>query len=377
MKIRKLKINFKRIVATLLTGYILMTPLMSKGEKSSNSLLANIPAVSEEFSFESIVDYGVLGPIFPYMVDECFENYRGRYERNNKHNSFAQLVDGKIGTYYPNGGWFSYDNERIKCDLYVSNNESLNEVENIILLIGGTGNRLKGIDPSGVRVGEHTLVISVCTGDANVNLIDKSEILKACVLFMNNMVNSDNRYIHNSVVGISEGAQTAFVLISKCNIFKTFVCCNGAAYSTRDGNNLIKTYGSGSYRNFKDLDLIFLESANNNNWNYYIVQTILDMDSKNVPLSNIYFYTNDSDLCHGKNKVYYNDDAYPSVKNLLKNEGYFYFLDDSEAKMYGGWSKHGDGNNMVLDSNILQYISSNQYYSKYQDNNVSKNIKSK
>jgi hypothetical protein len=102
------------------------------------------------------------------------------------------------------------------------------------------------------------------------------------------------------------------------------------------------------------MEIIFLESKNNNYWNPSIIQTIIDLRENGVSMSDVSFYTNDVEFTN-------------NVKAML-NKGNFYFLSSEEACKYGNWSRHGDGMKMIIDSNILCYLSDSYHTNLYASN---------
>ena len=103
------------------------------------------------------------------------------------------------------------------------------------------------------------------------------------------------------------------------------------------------------------MEIIFLESKNNNHWNQSIIQTLHDLKDHGVSMDNIIFCTNDREFIR-------------PIKYVI-GEDNFYFLNDAESIKYGNWSKHGDGMNMIINSNVLSYLSDASHTNDYEREN--------
>ena len=185
---------------------------------------------------------------------------------------------------------------------------------------------------------------------------------------MNKTFKNDNEIV-NSIVGFSEGAQAAFVTAANFpGLYKTIVCSNGTLYRVKEGLNLIDYFANGDYHGLQNMEIIFFASQNNNNWNPYISQSLIDLIEHGVPKENIHLYTNDYVLVNGPEFFRYGEIPYEPVKDILGDES-IYFLSNSEALMYGEWTRHGDGIKMLFDSNILSYLSSDEHRIKCDEQN--------
>ncbi len=377
--IKNLKINKKRLLSllaaagfTINMGYTIVD---AKGEdvismpytsESQNDFYFGYPTSSKKLK---LFDEDKMENILKERgISLMSINKSGNYPINNV-NSYQVRIDDKYYIYRPSMNTLYCDNFSIKFKLYSSSSD-FSKIDNVITIIGGTHERSTGYDLKGVSLGENTLVIVCFTGDRDVNLVNDNNMIAASTRFVNYLVGE--REIHNSIVGVSEGAQAAFISVANNNgLYQTFICSNGAAYYTTDGTNLIKRYAFDNYESFKNTELIFLESKNNNNWNYYIVETLLDLKNHGISMDNISFYTNDIDLINGRyssKSSKYDKNYYPSIKSILGKNGKLYFVSDSEARRFGGWESHKDGYNMVVLSRILNYISSSEYRARYYEN---------
>ena len=97
--------------------------------------------------------------------------------------------------------------------------------------------------------------------------------------------------------------------------------------------NLV-TRGNGNYEPFKNMEIIFMESKDNKDWNRTIKKTIDDLLSNGVSQNKISFFTNDNELV-----------------NYLNSLGM------AHTDISGTYSGHGCGWNMIYDSNVIDYLS--------------------
>ena len=270
---------------------------------------------------------------------------------NTNCNNYNIMSRGKILTYRPDSGIFIGRDGNIRCRFYATNS-NLDNINTIITIIGGTGSRIGGEDFDNVALPPNAIIVVCYSGDADVNMLDRANTVADCTEFANHVFLRNKSFLHNCIVGTSEGAQTAFITVSNNpGLYQTLVCSNGSAYWDKGKINLLSER---SYRSFEDMEIIFLESKNNNYWNESVVQTINDLISHGIMIENTYLYTNDS---------YFN-----CLKDLLC--GNLFLLSDNELLRYGKWEKHGDGMKMITDSNILCYLSGRSHVDQYSKLNI-------
>ena len=352
MKISNLKIN-KRVISLLLALDFSICPFITKAK--TDTLIAQNYFLNEEnrddFHFGFSDSGKKLSIINDSDIDKLFSLKKiiPYYDSNNIL-WYSININRVIYSYQPNSYTLSDGVNSIKCRIYCSDLNNLENIDNTITIIGGSGDRLSGIDLKENRISDNTLIIDVYSGNDSVKMTDIKDMIAISTKFINYLVGDYNKDIHNSIVGISEGAQAAFITAAANNgLYHTLLCSNGAAYWTSNGVNLIEMYvGKKGYKSFRNMKLIFFESMNNNNWDLYVISTLNDLKNNNISMDNISFFTN--------NVTLYND-----AKDILEGEGILYFLSEKEALLYGNWSSHRDGLKMILDSHVLNYLSSENY----------------
>ncbi len=273
----------------------------------------------------------------------------------NNNPQYTVILDKRTCIYLPESNTFTCNGKSIKCRFYATNN-NLDEIDNIIVVIGGTGSRNRGEDLSNMPLASNSIIAVCYSGNSEINMIDCSETVADFTRFADYLFLKNKGQICNSIVGTSEGAQTAFITVANNpGLYQTLVCSNGSAYWNKGKSSLIKNYSNANgYNSFRNMEIIFLESKNNNYWNPSIIQTIIDLRENGVSMSDVSFYTNDVEFTN-------------NVKAML-NKGNFYFLSSEEACKYGNWSRHGDGMKMIIDSNILCYLSDSYHTNLYASN---------
>ncbi len=271
---------------------------------------------------------------------------------NNNYN-YATVIDGISCQYQPGSYSFFCNKGTVKCRFYTTTS-NLEDIDNVIVVIGGTGSRNRGEDLSNVSLSSNSVIVMCYSGSSEINMIDCASAVAYLTKFVDYVFLNDKNIRCNSIVGTSEGAQTAFVTVANNpGLYQTIVCSNGSAYWNQGRSSLISKYASvNGYSGFKDMEIIFLESKNNKYWNPSIVQTFHDLIKSGVSKENINFYTNDREFLN-------------SIKPMLDKDN-FHFLSEIEAGKYGDWSKHGDGMKMITDSNILSYLSNTNHTAQYQ-----------
>lgn len=274
----------------------------------------------------------------------------------NNYPNYTIIINGETYTYRPNDNSFISGKGNIKCRFYATS-DNLDEIDNVITIIGGTGSRNRGEDLSNVPLSSNAIIVVCYSGNSDINMIDNANTVAECTKFADYVFLKNPDKICNSIIGTSEGAQTAFVTVANNpGVYQSFVCSNGSAYYDKGRINLIgKFSNSSSYKNFDNMEIIFLESKNNNHWNQSIIQTLHDLKDHGVSMDNIIFCTNDREFIR-------------PIKYVI-GEDNFYFLNDAESIKYGNWSKHGDGMNMIINSNVLSYLSDASHTNDYEREN--------
>ena len=252
-------------------------------------------------------------------------------------NVYTFEIDGKTYKYNTANNRLTYDGKTVDVVFMGTDSTNFNDIKNTITFLGGSGERETGAASilNGEGLSNNSLVIVPynSTADARKNMSKTPDAVIASTLTGDFLANGNGTKPHNSIIGYSEGAQSAFSAISRSNgLYDSCVIVNGSAYWTRDQENLVRRYGN--YDAFKDMEIIFIECQDNNNWNPTIKMTIDDLISNGVPRSNISFYTNDSELI-----------------SFLDGKGMSYI------DLPSNYTGHGAGWKMIIDSNIISYLS--------------------
>ena len=245
--------------------------------------------------------------------------------------NYRIVIDGEELYYDVKSNKLSYAGDYVFCEFYMTLSSKLGFLDNTITLLGGSGERKYGPIansriPSNANLNDYSLLI-VPKKDDDYNMSKHPKMVSACTkmgMFLAGIKKG------NSIIGFSEGAQAASKTVSYNKvIYDQLVLVNGSAYYTSDKTNLIS-----NYQPFQNMEIIMLESKNNNNWNETIIRTIYDLLKNGVNSNMIQLYTNDNTLIN----------TFTNVINL-------------NVVNYD-WSGHGSGYRMINESNILSYLSS-------------------
>ena len=247
-------------------------------------------------------------------------------------------------------------NFRVYCDFYADSSisgDNIGSFDNTVTILGGSS-ETKRFEGEATRVvGENTIPLGTTNISSNslvvipTFLLDSSgrlehainsnpHLVTSCTLAGDYLITGGtNKGVSNSVIGYSIGGQYLTSAIkSNSSLYDKCVFVNSAAYS----DAIDSTNAEVGFEVFKNTEVIFIESRNNNNWNTAVKKTINSMQSCGVSSDNIKFYTNDT-----------------SLVNFAEKRGIAYDLIDHEK--YNG---HSCGYKMIGDSNILSYLSSSR-----------------
>ena len=367
MVIKDFKIKNKRLLCSILAASILSFPC-TKSVKADTIIVTPVTTESDAsngFYIGFPRTYTKMHMLDNTEIDNILLNRNIQRNIDNGGSYYSFNINNMTYTYRPCASLLSCGNVNIGCKIYATSDCDFSNITNIVTVIGGTGDRISGVNLDGKSLGKNSIVVVCYTKNRDISTLDRSELIGSCTRIMN-MIFAPENSAYNSIVGFSEGAQAAFVVAANNpGLYQTLVCSNGAPYWTNGGVNLISRYSNAQYRSFRNMEIIFLESKNNNNWNPYIIQTLMDLRNHNVPVHNISLYTNDYDLLNGYTGIYFGEESYPSAGSVLGSDDNIYFLSDREAYLYGGWEKHGDGIRMITDSNILSYLTSPSHLARY------------
>ena len=252
-------------------------------------------------------------------------------------NAYTFEIDGKTYKYNVGSKRLTYDGKTVDVIFMGTDSTDFNDIKNTITFLGGSGESSEGCEPMirGEGLSDNSLAIVPFnpSDDERKNMSKTPDAVIASTLAGDFLVNGNGEKPHNSVIGYSQGAQAAFAAVGRSDdLYDSIVIVNGSAYWTKDGVNLVTRYGN--YDAFKDMEIIFIECQDNNNWNKSIKMTINDLLNNGVSSSNISFYTNDSELI-----------------NFLNGRGM------SHSDLSSSYTGHGAGWKMIKDSNILSYLS--------------------
>ncbi len=363
MKINNLAVFCRRALSFVLTlGYLLFPVKEVKADNNATRIVVQSTAVDTDKVQDGFyIGYPRSGSRMQLLSESVLDEFlasKGMYPSYDAsgYGYYDFTLDGKTYTYRTCASSLTCNRESIGCKIYAPKGCDLSHIDNIITLIGGVDSRNGGVDLRKLTLGKNSIVVVCYTRNSGISSVDRTNLIAACT-YMMNCIFEGNDFIYNSIAGFSEGAQAAFVTAANNpGLYQTLVCSNGAFYWTRGGINLISQYCNNNYQSFRNMEIIFLESKNNNNWNPYIVQTISDLLTHGVSKNNISIYTNDSDLINGHRSLHCDDIGYLPVTVVLGSDENIHFLTDHEAHMYGGWERHGDGMRMIIESNVLSYL---------------------
>lgn len=212
-----------------------------------------------------------------------------------------------------NGVTYKYDtgynflyvgNRKIKCDFYLSNYHTDQEITNVVTLLGGTGERAPGAIrydriKDNISFSEQGLLVLPYSGDWDW-YINTNEAMTATRFGQQLFDVSGNAT--NSIIGYSEGAQvTAQVISENPDVFDNVVFVNGSSYAWSNYVNYVRN----GYEGFKNADnVIYLETVNG--WvdpyakeileQRAVVSSINSLIENGVDPSNITLVTNDQNL---------------------------------------------------------------------------------
>ena len=203
----------------------------------------------------------------------------------NNYVNYNVSINGRNVSYRPDSGIFIGRDGNIKCRFYATNT-NLDEIDNVITVIGGTGSRNSGEDLDNITLSPNSLIVVCYSGNSDINMVDRANTVADCTMFANFIFLNNQDTLCNSIVGTSEGAQTAFVTVgSNPGVYQTIVCSNGSAYWNRGSKNLLSEH---NYNAFRNMEIIFLESKNNTYWNESISRTVNDLLTHDAQKENIY-----------------------------------------------------------------------------------------
>jgi hypothetical protein len=248
---------------------------------------------------------------------------------------------------------------QVYCDFYADSSISTSKIDdynNTVTILGGSsetkryiGGTISSINdkaiPIDTPISENSLIIVPTfildsSGKLQYAVNSNPHLVTSCTMAGDYLIGADTKDVTNSVIGYSIGGQYATSAIkSNSDLYDKCVFVNSASYSDAIGNTSAET----GFEAFKNTELIFIESKNNNNWNTAVQKTINSMQNSGVSSDNIKFFTNDT-----------------SLTKYLDKKGISYDLIDNNK--YDG---HNSGYKMIRDSNIIGYLSNNRKGGNY------------
>ena len=242
---------------------------------------------------------------------------------------------------------------KVYCDFYADDSISASNIDkfdNTVTILGGSSETKRYLGeasrvtdaravPLGTPISKNSLIVIPTflidgSGKLQYGVNSNPHLVTSCTLAGDFLISSSpNQKIENSIIGYSIGGQYATSAIrSNSELYNKCVFVNSASYS----DAITNTTAEVGFDGFKNIELIFIESKNNNNWDTAIKKTINTMRNCGVSSDNMKFYTNDQVLV-----------------NFAEKNGIAYDLIDNSK--YDG---HSCGYRMIKDSNILSYLSS-------------------
>ena len=228
---------------------------------------------------------------------------------------------------------------RIYATYYATEDADFNDITNTIAIMGGSGNVNSNHGTrdfyNGIKADKKSLII-LPYGET----INNADYLIAGSTRLGNAMVGNNKKTSNSIIGYSLGGLLAARTVSQNKgLYNNLVFVNSGIYSSDLGANVVERYGT--YENFKDTKIIFFEGEGDKFVNS-AYKTVESMISNGVPKDNFYIYTNDTKLLTLSSKL---------------GSDHVVAVPEEYRKSHKGWRGHSYGNNMIKESNIVNYLS--------------------
>ena len=277
------------------------------------------------------------------------------YPYNAKNPSFRLTLGDETYIYRPKAQKFSSSRGEIMCKFYAST-DNFENIDNFTIIIGGDGLRTQGGDITGASLNTNSIAIVCFSGSRQKNMMDGVNAMVDCAKLASYIFAKDKEKVCINVIGTSEGGQAASVAgATNADVLSSVTISNGAAYWEKM-SCVLDRYAPNKqddYKNFCGLQIFYMSTKSNNTWNEKVIRTISDLLTHGVSPQNIHFFTNDRALIE-------------PISSLLGPNADFNFLENQEKLAdYGKWENHGSGYPIIVNSEILSYISSEQFTQKY------------
>ena len=258
-------------------------------------------------------------------------------------NNYSITIDKSTYRYNARTGVLTEENRggKIHAIFLASSDADFNNITNTITIMGGTGtvNTDYGAKEfnAGFKANKNSLIILPFGKE-----IGKSDnLIMGSAKLGSTLVGGRTKKIKNNVIGYSYGGMLASRVISKYKgVYDNIVFVNSGIFQSDLSSNLIEHSG-GDYSNFNDMQIIFFE-GDGDRFIASANKTIKTMIKNGVPKDNFYVYTNDKRLLDLSSEL--------GSKHVIE-------VTEEYRKSHKGWRGHSYGNNMIIDSNIVNYLS--------------------
>ena len=268
--------------------------------------------------------------------------------QNAKYANLYQItIDGVEYKYDIKGRLLYVNNKQIKCDFYLSNNYNNEQIDNVVTVLGGTGERGSGLvykdKKLDLNISFSNKALMILPYSGNTDTCISSDSVAGASRFGEYVFNASTNSTR-SIVGYSEGSFVGAKTVSENpELYDNIVFINGCSIAKDGAVNAVK---NGNYDGFKKANIMYFETGDGwtdskTNQQKGVIYSIDDLIDSGVDPNNITLITNDSKLRGNvNNKINFND-TMPEVQKTGR-------------RYYG----HGPGAwDIFNDSEVLNYLS--------------------